>query len=60
MNETDTASADSGLLYGGNEDFEFDFYLGDIEFESKKMKLIMCEFGTAIDNIPVIRLGFMK
>lgn len=60
LNETDTATADNDLLYGGNEDFVFDFYLGSIHFENKSMKLVSCQFGTAIDNIPVIRLGFIK
>lgn len=59
LNETDTQLT-SELTYGGNEDFVFDFYLGSIHFENKSMKLVSCQFGTAIDNIPVIRLGFVK
>ena len=60
LNETDGPSADSGLLFGGNEDFTFDFYLGDIHFENKKMKLISCDMASAVNDIPAIRLGFMK
>lgn len=62
MDEKDNTPSDSDDLttYGGNEDFLFDFYLGTHHFEDKILKLISADFGAAIDNIPAIRLGFMK
>lgn len=61
MNETDTTTNDTkdGLALGGNENFYFDFYLGDVHFVNKKMKLIACDFGTMINNVPAIKLGFV-
>lgn len=62
MDESDDESTDDGdtLSYGGNENFYFTFNLGKKSFQNKKMKLVSAELGTAIDNIPVIRLGFLK
>lgn len=62
MNETDSTSTDESdsLSYGGNENFYFDFYLNDYHFEDKVMKLVSADFGTAVNNAPAIRLGFMK
>ena len=62
MNETDTTTTDlsDSTSYGGNENFLFDFYIGTTHFESKKLKLTTAEFGAAVNNIPAIRLGFMK
>lgn len=62
LDESDTTSTDTGdtLSYGGNENFYFDFYLGSKHFENKKMKLVSADIGTAINNIPAIRLGFIK
>ena len=51
--ETDTTA------YGGNENFSFNFKLGTVEI-TKKMKLVLLEYETAINNIPAIRLGFVK
>ena len=59
INETDGQTA-SELTYGGNEDFTFDFFLGSTHFENKTLKLISFTHDTAIDNIPAIRLGFIK
>lgn len=63
MNETDTSDAvtprDNPQGYGGNEDFAFSFDLGSIPF-SVTMKLTIVDFGSAINDIPTIRLGFMK
>lgn len=62
MAEADGTSTDlsDDLSYGGNENFYFDFYLGQYHFEDLKLKLVSIEYGAAIDNIPTIRLGFMK
>ena len=61
LNETDTDpnDANDSQSFGGNENFNFDFYLGEIHFENKKMKLISCNFGTVINDAPAIRLGFV-
>lgn len=60
IDENDDESTDlsDSQSFGGNENFYFDFYLGDYHFENKKMKLIACNIGTAVNNIPAIRLGF--
>lgn len=58
MNETDVAL--SGDKYGGNEDFVFDFWIGTTHFESKAFKLTAADFGAAINNVPAIRLGFIR
>ena len=62
VNETDTTTTDGtdSLSYGGNENFYFDFYLGDTHFYNKRFKLITLAYGSAINNIPAIRLGFMR
>lgn len=62
LDESDGASTDltDTLSYGGNENFYFDFYLGSKHFVNKRMKLVSADIGTAIDNIPAIRLGFIK
>lgn len=59
IDEDDPPVDTDDLLFGGNEDFEFDFNLGTKNI-TKTMKLVAVQFGTAINNIPVIRLGFMK
>ena len=68
-NETDTQQS-TELTYGGNEDFNFYFELGDISFGNSgaiddtnkvlNMKLTALNYETAINNIPAIRLGFVK
>lgn len=70
--ETDdtTTDASDSLSYGGNENFYLYFKLGDVQFGNSgalddtakelKMKLIVAQIGTAINNIPAIRLGFSK
>ena len=62
MDEADATTTDQSdaQSYGGNENFYFDFYLGDYHFESKKFKLTVADFGAAVNDIPAIRLGFMK
>lgn len=71
-NESDTTTTDltDTLSYGGNENFYFYFKLGAVQFGNSgdlsdthkvlKMKLVSMQFGTAINNIPAIRLGFSK
>ena len=60
LNETDSQLS-TETTYGGNEDFTFTFYLGTgNQFTNKKLKLVTCQIGTAINNIPSIRLGFVK
>ena len=61
INEDDNTSNDTNdtYAYGGNENFHFSFYLGS-KAMSKTMKLVSAEFGTAIDQVPTIRLGFIK
>lgn len=44
----------------GNDDFTFAFNLGTTGFTGLKMKLTTAEIGTAINDIPAIRLGFIK
>jgi len=44
----------------GNDDFVFTFNLGTTTFTGLKMKLTTAEIGTAINDIPAIRLGFIK
>ena len=72
MNESDETTTDltDALSYGGNENFYFYFKLGDVVFGNSgalddtnkvlKMKLIVAQVGTAVNNIPAIRLGFTK
>lgn len=62
MDENDSSSTDLSdpLSYGGNENFYFSFYLGSAKFVDKKFKLTSADFGSAINQAPVIRLGFMK
>lgn len=62
MAENDTSPNDlaDDLSYGGNENIYFDFYLGTYHYEDLKMKLVSIEYGAAVNNIPSIRLGFMK
>lgn len=60
LNETDVQTEEFNSSFGGNENFEFDFYLGTTHFINKTMKLINAELGAAINNIPTINLGFMK
>lgn len=61
MDENDPTSYDADwLAYGGNENFYFDFYLGGYHFQNKKMKLVSADFGAAVNNIPAIRIGFVK
>lgn len=72
MNESDDTTTDltDALSYGGNENFYFYFKLGDVAFgnsgelddtnKALKMKLILGQVGTAVNNIPAIRLGFSK
>jgi len=62
LDESDNTTTDTNdtLSYGGNENFYFSFYLGQKQFANKKLKLVSAIMGTAIDNVPVIRLGFLK
>lgn len=62
MNETDTETTDDedSSSFGGNENFYFDFYLGEVHFEDKIFKLTSADFGTAVNNAPVVRLGFAR
>ena len=62
MNETDSTAADGDdpTHIGGNEDFVFDFYLGTTHFEDKPFKLTMADFGAAVNDVPAIKLGFIK
>ena len=62
MDENDTETTDNNdpLSFGGNENFYFDFYLGSYHFSNKKMKLILADFGTVINDVPAIKLGFAK
>lgn len=62
LDESDSSSTDltDTLSYGGNENFYFDFYLGVKHFVNKKMKLVSVDIGTAVNNVPAIRLGFIK
>lgn len=55
-----TAGMDDTTAYGGNEDFVFDFYLGEYHFEDKKFKLVSADFGAAVNDVPAVRLGFMR
>lgn len=61
MNESDSTPSDAEdpTTVGGNENFDFDFVFG-AHFEHKKLKLISADFGATINNVPAIRLGFMK
>lgn len=58
--DNEPSDGDDITTYGGNENFLFDFYLGSHHFEDKKLKLTAVEFGSAINNVPAFRLGFMK
>lgn len=68
-NETDTQQT-TELTYGGNENFNVYFELGNIPFGNSgaiddtgkvlNMKLVALNYETAINNIPAIRLGFTK
>lgn len=60
LDEADGPAAADDYLYGGNEDFEFDFYLGEYHFAHKKLKLISANFGAAVNDVPAVQLGFMK
>lgn len=42
----------------GNETFLFDFYVGDLHFESFSMKMIGCTITTAVNNVPSLQLSF--
>ena len=55
MNETDTQVSTENT-YGGNEDFTFDFYIGQIHFVSKAMRLISAQLNTSINAIPAIHV----
>ena len=59
MNEIDAQTGD-GNDYGGNEDFVFSFSLGAHLFADKRLKLVTANFAAAVNDIPVIRLGFIK
>ena len=69
MNETDV-QLESENTYGGNEDFEFSFYIGQVLFgkvdstdedqKVLKLKLISAQIMTSINAIPSIQLGFQK
>lgn len=62
MDEADSAPEEHAdpSSFGGNEDFIFSFTLGTYPFSNKKMKLISADFAAAVNDIPAIRLGFMK
>ena len=76
INEKDAAASASDTLYGGNENFEFDFYIGSTHFgyeyhtnnlgvvivdtPHKYFKLTSATFTTLPTGIPGLELGFIK
>jgi hypothetical protein len=62
LNESDTESTDplDVTSYGGNENFYFQFKLGNFQFNKKAFKLTSADYGTAINNAPTIRLSFLR
>lgn len=68
LDETDSTTTDpSGdgytgdpTSYGGNENFYFTFKLGTKQFTNKRMKLISADFGASVNDVPAIKLGFLR
>lgn len=50
MNETSAGN--------GNENFVFNFYVGDLKFEDFTMKLTGATITTAVNNVPSLQLSF--
>lgn len=63
VQESDLVSKVLGILSeqtDGNDDFTFSFSFGTHAFTGLKFKLTLAEFAASADNIPTIRLGFMR